>query len=320
MKKLLAILLALVVVGGAFAQVTTAISASGAVQFVDQGGWASFNKDGLGYNTLTFKGSDADGKWGFSVTDEDFITSAFEIRDWSAWYKGDFTKVIVGQIRNADIRLLGATGGNAANFAGTQRFFGVAGTGAGKYGMIVESTTLGALTLGLGLPILETKAQIADVACKTEIGAAYTIENVGKFIVLVRPDLVTTTNVVTNVGFTYTGMEGLTATVIGRYDIKAADDFRFNVGADYGKDKITGGFEFSAVSAAEFDWDVYAYGGYQVLDPLAATLEATYASDESYSVNLNVEWDHGNGMTCGADIGYNGELTNDLYVGYSISL
>ncbi len=60
MKKLIVLLLAFAMVGAVSAQVTTAVALSGGITLVNDAGQSAFARDGSGYDTITFKGSEKD--------------------------------------------------------------------------------------------------------------------------------------------------------------------------------------------------------------------------------------------------------------------
>ncbi|MCE1159017.1 MAG: hypothetical protein LWX10_09830, partial [Spirochaetia bacterium] len=88
MKKLIVLLLALAMVGAVSAQVTTAVGLYGEITLVDEAGQGVFTPWGNGYDTLTLKAQDKDGKYGFSLTDQNLLDGSFDtLRDWTVWGK-----------------------------------------------------------------------------------------------------------------------------------------------------------------------------------------------------------------------------------------
>lgn len=337
MKKLLAILLALVVVGGAFAQVTTAISLSGQVTLYDQDGVTTFARDGADYDVVTFKAADADGKYGFSISDNNFIDGIGVPRDWNVWAKGKYTKVILGNLRNGDFRTLLTEGD--VGVGSTNRIT--------NYGVLVESLPMGGLTLGVNIPSPEAGADFADVIKNVDIGAKYDLEGFGSFTALVQlsnADAInatlgtkydrdgvaaTTTDVAfdalfLNFGVTYTGVENLTVNGVFKF-VKSenldASDIYFGLGGYYTMDKLYAYAEFAGINRDEFTWDTSVAGVYTIMDPMTAKLNVTYNSDNDYGVYGTLGYDYGNGLSSEIALGYGSadDFTYSTSLYYSVA-
>jgi hypothetical protein len=318
MKKLFAVLLALCVAAGAFAQV--AIGASGSVIVVDQDGQAKFARDGSGYDLLSIKGADKDGKWGYTAVVDNFDKAGFLaytatadadlFRNWDAWYKIGDAKVILGKTRNGDIRLA-APNGWIGNYGSTSRFFG-----GGKYGVIAEYK-IDAITVALGLPINETAADTVDVLKKAEIGAKYSNDSITG-IGLVRLNLVDSSNEI-NFGVEYKGVENLDAYALGKATLASSTTVQFMVGGTYTMDKLVAGVEFEGKNTTSLVWDVAARGDYTVNDNITAIVEFDYYSDSTYLGYAKGVYDFGNNLNVYAKGGYDGGLVAELGLGYSVS-
>lgn len=315
MKKLFVLLLAFAVVGGAFAQVTTAIAASGNIKVLTKDATndnvSVFAPKGNGYDTITFKGTDKDGKFGFSITDQNWLADGFNaIRDWNAWYKGQWTKTIVGKLRNSDFRATLPNGLYANYLYGFDRISG--------YGALIETTTLGALTAGVNLAISDTAAPVADMLKKTDIGVKYAMEGTGTAYVFANLDLVAESNII-GLGFNFTGVENLTAAAIYYGTFASSSTHAFALGADYSMDKLGVAVEFDGKYASAFDGEIAAQVSYGVTEKMTAYVGGMYDFGGDYDAFGEIEYDYGNNMGSDFTIGYDGDLYYTLKLTYSVS-
>lgn len=310
MKKLIVLLLALAMVGAVSAQVTTSIGLYGEVTFINQAGNAVFTDYGAGWDTLTFKGSDKDSKYGFSATYNNVLDTATVfggVRDWNVWAKGKFTKVFLGKLRNADFRMTLPYWAGATVFGGTDRITG--------YGVLVETLPMNGLTFGVNLPIGTTADTLVNVLQKSDVGLKYDVKGFGTLIALANLDLVTPSNVV-NVGFKYTGMKNLTAVVIGQAKFDA-NTYKAGLGFAYsGIDKLAANLEAAVTSTAgTLAYSVWAQGKYSVTDQVSATVGGSYA-DTGYDAYAAVGYDYGNGLSSEAKVGFDGAVYGALTLYY----
>lgn len=327
MKKILVALLALAVLGGAFAQTFT-VGASGGITLIDQDGKASFNRDGSGSDLLTFKGADKDKKWAYSATINNFDSATFFpavsavpytgsalLRNWEASYTGAYTKVILGKVRNGDFRQTLASGW-LGNYGGaTDRTLNSA------YGVIIETTTLGALTAGVGLPISETATDAVNGTFKkTILGAKYAGEGF-KVIGLVEPDLNSGGTNIINVGGAYTGVAGLEVDALVKASLASSTTVAFGLGAYYTLDKLSAGVEVDGKSATTLNWEVVVNADYKVMDPLTANVRVTYDDSGAYLARAKATYDYGNNLTSSVEAGYSKALNlfYNVGLGYSVS-
>lgn len=338
MKKLFVLLLALsMVVGVAFAQVTTAISLSGGVKLIDQDTLSKFEQDGAGYDTLTFKATSADGTYGFSMTDENILGSdigstgsGIDVRDWNVWYKlfGGKAKVTFGALRNGDYRTT-LPNWEVDTFGGTDRI--------NVQGVLFQAYPVDGLSLGLGLPVSTTAKDTVDYTLKgVDIGAAYTIADIGKATVLVRlnesfdPDGTTgplvadTDATMINAGFSFTGVEGLTANLLGKYVTSTNySGTYFAAGAEYAvTEALTAMAEFGLKSVEDTtNWDIWARGKYVLTEMFYGYATFTINDASDYTVIATPGVDFGNGFSAELDIGYDSlkDFVYDVYLYYSIA-
>lgn len=311
MKKLIVLLLALAMVGAVSAQVTTSVALSGEVTLVDQAGNGVFTRYGNGYDTWTFKGSEKDGKYGFSMTDQNILDDgAFVLRDWTVWGKALGGKLSVGNLRNATFRLTLPFWASATIFGGTDRISG--------YGVLYESTAKNGLTFGVNLPYSTTSGAALNVLKKTDVGVKYDIAKVGTFIALANLDLVTPNNVV-NVGFKYTGAKDVTATVLGQGKFDA-NTYKASVGFAYtGVKKLAANLEGAFTSTAGVAaYSVWAQGAYDVTDVVTATVGGSYANT-GYDAYAAVGYDLGNGFSVDATVGFNSAVYALANLYYAVS-
>ncbi len=324
MKKLIVLLLAIAMVGAVSAQVTTAVSLYGQLNFLDQTGNAQFVQWGSGYDLLTFKASDKDSKYGISATIDGFLDKSYldginslattptypKFRDWNFWWKGQYTKVILGNNRNADFRTTLPYWAGVDVFGGTDRTTG--------WGVLVETLPMNGLTLGVNLPISTTAATTVSVLKSTDVGLKYDMKGVGTFAALVNLDLNTPNNVA-NLGFKYTGMKNLIAVVIGQLKFDA-NTYKGAAGFQYtGIDKLTANLEAGYVSTAGVGtYSVWGQGTYSLTDKLSASVGASYASS-GYDVYGNVDYAYGNGLTSEVSVGFNSAVYYALTLYYAVS-
>lgn len=329
MKKLIVLLLAFAMVGAVSAQVTTAVSLSGQVDLVKEDGKGQFVQWGSGYDLLTFKATEKDGKYGISATIDGFLDNSYldgidaaaavptftnvlpQFRDWNFFGKGKFTKVFVGKLRNADFRTTLPYWPSYDVFGGTDRITG--------YGLLVETLPMNGLTLGVNLPYGLTAANTVDVLQNADIGAKYDIKDVGSFKALVNLDLVAPTANIVNLGFTFTGVKNLTAVAIGQLKLDA-NTYKAAVGVAYtGVDKLTVNVEGGFVdTAGVITYSAWGQGAYDLSDKLSATAGAFYGS-AGYDVYANVDYAYGNGLTSEVLVGFDSAFRAALTLYYTVS-
>jgi len=316
MKKAIVLLLALAVLGGAaFAQATVAVSLYGDVVLVNQDAEGVFERWGAGYDVITIKASKDN--YGFNISDQNVLDGAFpdaaSIRDWAVYYKvfEDKAKFTFGKLRDGTIRMTLPNWYYGANLGGTNRITG--------YGLLANAYPMDGLTLGLNLPYAETAAPVADVLQMADIGAKYVIADVGTLIALADLNLVAESNVI-NFGFTYSGMEALTATLLYKGTFAAAATHAFAVGVAYDvSEALNFGVEFDGAYTTELAWEVAAGAGYTISDTLYAGFKGFYDSDAAYDVDAWVGYDLGAGFTVEADAGFDGAFHGGLTAYYAVS-
>lgn len=312
MKKLIVLLLAFAMVGAVSAQVTTAIGLYGEVTVIDQAGQGVFTRYGNGSDTWTFKASDKDGKYGISLTDQNILDdSGFVVRDWNFWWKGQYTKVILGSLRNADFRMTVPYWAGATIFGGTDRITG--------YGVLIESLPKNGLTFGVNLPFGTTAANTVDVLKKADLGVKYDVKDLGTFVALFNADFVTPANVL-NLGGKITAVKNLTAVGIAQMKFDA-DTYKAALGFAYsGIDKLAANLEAAyTYTAGVSAFSVWAQGAYSVSDKLSATAGGSIANGGAYDVYAKLGYDYGNGLSSEAGVGFDGAFYGALKVYYSVA-
>ncbi len=334
MKKLIVLLLAFAMVGAVSAQVTTAIAASGEIDIIDQDLAGAFADDGAGYDTITFKATEKEGKFGISVTEDNYIDGIGAPRDWTTWYKGKFTKVSIGNLRNGDYRLTLPNWYTNYGLGGNDRISG--------YGMLIQATPAAGLSVGVNLPYPTAGEDTLDTFKKADLGVKYDIKDVGTAVAMANLNLVDGKTAV-NVGFKFTGMKDLTAVALFKYAQQAKDGATVASYADVtsaglafaysGVEKLAIGLEgtfttngqtttkaWSGVAA----YDVRAKAVYSVTDALSATLGGTYTTYArdgiDYDAFAQVAYDYGNGLSSEATVGFNGDFHAALVLYYGVSL
>ncbi len=309
MKKLIVLLLTIAMVGAVSAQVTTAVSLSGEVVLVDEAGKSVFKDYGGG---LTFKASDKDSKYGFSLTYADINVLNVAPRDWNFWWKGQYAKVILGNLRNGDFRTTLPNLAGATIFGGTDRIT--------AYGVLIENAApISGLTFGVNLPIGIAASKTLDVLQKADVGLKYKMEGIGTATVLVNADFVTP-NTVLNAGFTYTGIKDLTGVAIfqGKFNAKT---YKAALGLAYsGIDKLALNLEGAYTNTAGASaFSVWGQGAYNLTDKVSATVGGSVANGGAYDAYANLGYDFGNGLSSEVGGGYNGALYAAAKIYYSVS-
>ncbi len=311
MKKLIVLLLAFAMVGAVSAQVTTAVSLSGNVVVVDQAGKSVFAPNGNGYDTITLSAKEKDGKYGFSLTDQNLLDGSFDtIRDWTVWSQGDYVKASVGLLRNGTFRL-GQLYGGTKYLTWTDRITG--------YGLLVETKPMNGLTFGVNLPVPNVADTLVNVLQNVDVGAKYVMDKVLTGIVMLNLDTVAPAATVLNAGVKYIGIENLPITVLAKAQLNA-NDYRVAVGTDYtGVDKLDLFAEADVKFGAAFGWTVFAEGDYAVSDKLTAIVGGSVGDGITYDVYGEVDYACLPGMTGKAVVGFDGALYAQLKLGYSVS-
>jgi len=312
MKKLIVLLLTIAMVGAVSAQVTTAVSLSGEVVLVDEAGNSVFTDYGAGNDTLTFKASDKDSKYGFSLTYADINVLNVAPRDWNFWWKGQYAKVILGNLRNGDFRTTLPYWAGATIFGGTDRIT--------AYGVLIENAApISGLTFGVNLPIGIAASKTLDVLQKADVGLKYKMEGIGTATVLLNADFVTPSTVL-NAGFTYTGIKDLTGVAIfqGKFN---ANTYKAALGLAYsGIDKLALNLEGAYTNAAGASaFSVWGQGAYNLTDKVSATVGGSVANGGAYDAYANLGYDFGNGLSSEVGGGYNGALYAAAKIYYSVS-
>ncbi|HWR12714.1 MAG TPA: hypothetical protein VN445_12895 [Rectinemataceae bacterium] len=310
MKKLIVLLLAFAMVGAVSAQVTTAITLKGNVTIVDQAGNSVFAPKGNGYDTFTFSAKEKDGKYGFAMTDQNVLDGSFDtLRDWNVWAVGKFTKVIAGNLRNADFRLGQAYQGT--DYLGaTDRISG--------YGVLIETLPVNGLSFGVNLPIGTTAAQFTNVLQKADVGVKYTAKGFGTAFAMANLDLVTPATII-NAGVNYNAIAKLPITLLFKGQVNA-NDYRASIGTDFtGVDKLDLYVEADVKLGAAVGYTVFAEGDYAVTDKLTGIVGAKYG-DAGYDAYVEADYACLPGMTGIGVVGYDGALYAALKLYYEVAL
>lgn len=312
MKKAIVLLLALTIIGGAvFAQATVAVSLSGKVVLVNQDGEGMFAPNGSGYDLLTIKASKDN--YGFSIVDSNILNGFEAVRDWNVYYKmfDDMAKFTFGNLRDGAIRMT-LPNWYYGNFLGaTDRISG--------YGLLSNLYPMDGLNIGVNLPYGLTAEPVVDVLKKIDLGAKYVIADMGTLIALANLNLVTESNIF-NFGFTYSGMEALTATVLYKGTFATAATHAFAVGVAYDvMEALSVGVEFDGAYTTALAWEVAGGASYTVTEAISVDVVGMYADDASYDASATLTYDLGAGFELAGNAGYDGTFYAALTAGYSVS-
>lgn len=294
MKKTLAILLALVVVGGAaFAQDAKPALTFGA--YGDITATMAQNTDVTGYALYTetyFNYAAKD--MGFSATTvaSDDMFAAF--RNYSIWYKpADMVKIYAGKLRETgSVRLTSYIDGNG--FA--TRLANV------KTGILVNATPVSGLVLNAFVPVTGVAYDTDYAACN--FGGSYLIPDVANVIA----------------GYRLENKE-----LFAGVDVKAVKDLTLKVGYKYVDptstvfltaaktiDKLELGLDSNFVIASAFNYGAKVLAGYMVTDAIQLGVKASYDSGAD-------AWYDNNGLDANpfAQINF---AAGDIKVGFDYNL
>ncbi len=314
MKKLIVLLLTIAMVGAVSAQVTTSVKLSGGVTLVDQAGNASFNRDGSGTETLTFKAAEKDGKYGFSITYPDVLTlDATSVSGWNVYYVGDYVKYTLGyKLSNSTFR--------ASLDQYSKTSFGRLSGISDANGIFLQSTTLGDLIVGAFFPVTTAGGPTLDLLKGADAGVKYTIKNIG--FAQAYLNLATGANKV-GVGFTYNAIKGLTVAAVSEIGIDAKK-YSFGASANYGGiDKLTIHLQACDVYATTNSFEVYGQADYALLDNVSATGWGKFVSTGNVmKVGAFVDYSFANGLTLEGNGSYDfstSKLGADLTIYYGVS-
>jgi hypothetical protein len=297
------------------------VSLSGHVTLIDQDAKSAFVRDGAGYDVITVKASDKDGKYGFSLSDGDVIADGFsKIRDWNVWYTGAAGKVVLGNLRNSDFRML-LPYWNVAQFGAFDRIT--------SYGVLYETPTVKNLTFGVNFPAPTAATNTIDVLKKADLAAKYSDKNF-TWMVLANLDMVTPNNVVFG-GASYTGYKDLVLTGLAKGEFDNAN-YSLAGGVQYtGIDKLTLNVEGSYQTKMGY-YDVWGQAAYAVTDAISAKVGAYYGFFEGdptatpvildavdYDFYGALGYDLGNGLSAEASLGYNSAFHAAAKLYYGVS-
>ena len=344
----------------AHAQANLSVSLSGGIKIIDQDGRSAFYQDGAGYDMLTIKARNGAGTYGFSITDDNILskltylknadgatgtTNSFDIRDWNVWYRlwDGKVKVSAGILRNYDYRTT-LPNWYVSTYGGTDLI--------SAQGLLTQVYPVRGLSLGVFLPISAANQDFLTATIGgADVGASYSIPNVGIVKALVRfgqaysldinddkdetdDGEAVTDAVMINAGFTFTAVDGLVASVLGRIMRSEEADATFYyaaAGADWSvtpkwairseagfacRPEFSGDREASILGAF---WDVWTRVRYRITDRLYTHLSFRYAEDGDASVTGALGYTFGDGLSVSAHMGYDGDLLYNLYVYYELA-
>lgn len=312
MKKLIVLLMAVAMVAAVSAQVTTAVSLYGEVTVIDQDGNSVFTRYGNGYDLWTLKASDKDGKYGFSITDQNILDdSGLVVRDWNFWWKGQYTKVILGKLRNADFRYTLPYWSGDTLFGGTDRITG--------YGVLIEAPFKNGMTLGVNLPIGETATSTWTVVKKADLGFKYNIKDFGGIFALMNFEIPTNASIL-NAGFNYNASKCFNLVGITKMQFGAADTYQAALGAKYtGVKDLTVWAEGAYKYAAGVNsYSLWAQADYGLTDKLTATVGGAVKTG-GHNVYTKLGYDYGNGLSSEVGFGHDTAFYAAAKLYYSVS-
>jgi hypothetical protein len=330
MKKILVLLLALAMVGGAFAQVVVTVGASGSDYVIRSTAGASdpissLSPNGSGSDILTIKAADKDNKYGVLLQDRNlFSTAAFNMDAWNVWYDtGLGAKVTVGNLSGGSYTI-GLTNGFIGTYSPNDKVSG--------NGLLVESNTLGDLTVGLFMPQSGGKA-IDTTFMASSFGLGYVVKDMVSVSALVNLGLASGAATDVNVGFDGSfGVAGLDAYGFVDYSTATATGITFGVGGQFKQPEFRAGLEFEGNSATKLAYDVVANVRYYVMPTFFVQIRPMFYStsngmDGRYAVRALGNYALGNGLSVEVMGGYDAKpaataSASPIYyakLGYSVS-
>jgi len=286
MKKLFVLLLALAVVTGAFAQVTTSVTLSGAMYLENSRGDGEtvtyLAPDGSTYDTLKLKAS-KDDKFGFELYEKN-VLAAIAIDNWMVWYDVGFAKFSFGQL----------DGGSYVQYFNNGWIENYTPTDNIARGLLVESMDFGGLKLAAFIPgdaqpttgaTVQDFTDIRDYYKRSVLAASYTIEDMAKILFqynlgLTEEGVSDTSNV--NLGFDFTGVEMLDVYGWVNYDFTGSGALTGGIGGQYKTGTFRAGAEFEMQSADDvMAFDVVGNVRYYVMPTLFVQARVAYLNDKN---------------------------------------
>jgi len=317
MKKLLAVLLALLAIGGfAFAAPAVGLSLDGTVTLVDQNFQGSQSWDD---SYINFSAADPNGMYGIyfalgndkanaSTTADDYLY----INGWKA-YGYFFNKML--KVQTGNQRSTGYY--TASAYLGSSNGTYTLGNAAGDC-VLFEVAPMTGLTIAAQLPYTTTAQDMADIFAGSAVGVAYTIDKVG--VAKVYANL-TNWKPYFGYGFSFTGVENLSAVLYGKVDLTGTDAaVTADLSATYTVAEFTPEFEFKSTIAPDFAGTAYV-GVNWAKDALSAdidtsfsvapdfawggiTADAYYAFDNNFKLGVNVGYSEADGFTFSVPLTY----------------
>ena len=293
MKKLLAVLLALCVIGGAaFAQAKVAVGIDGTVTLIDQ-----TLKGGIGYynnsyvNGLAFSGSDADGIKGLSISLNGALVA--KTAPAVANYKGYWNffdkkvKLSIGDFSMNDYRgySIYADENNGKLGGGQVQQF------------LVQIYPATGLNIGVQLPYSMTSTEVATIAKKAAFGLQYAIDKVGQARAFVNLNAL---KPVIGASFDYTGTENAEALVWVKADI-GSSVYTGDLSGKYKMDALE--IQANGLFATDKSYGAKAKAVYTVNPNVAATLAGAFTSADGYDVSVDLSYDFLNGVSIDPTVG-----------------
>jgi len=289
MKKLLAVLLALAVVGGfAFAQGKVSVGLDGTYTLINQDiqGVAGYNGN-TGATDLSIAGSDEKGTKGVDlhIGDAAVTAGAFAVDEFDAWFKmfNDVVTLKFGNWSNCDFETSGPF----------KYDFGYLGA---SNKLEVQVYPVAGLTVYADLAYTKNATDLVNILEDTDLYASYAIDKVGKVTAWALLDLVNDSNEFGG-AFKFTGVENLSATVSVDY----ATALNLGVWASYTVGAFTPKVEFDLVGTA---WNAYAYCKYTANANISAAVTGYFDSTNAYFASASATYAFGNGVSIGASAKY----------------
>jgi len=298
MKKTLAILLALVAVGGfAFAQGKVVVGIDGITTLIDQtydSTTAYCNNTSV--NGLAFSAVDAANVKGASISfNESFNLNALTVANYKGYWNffDNKAKVSIGNFSMSDYR-------GSSLYQGKNN--GKLGGGQIEQVML-QAYPVAGLSIGVQLPYAQASKPVETILKTSAFGVSYAIDKVGSARAFVNLGIPTDTTTV-GASFEYTGTDKLDVLAWYKNVITSSMDNSADISATYSIDKLSLSAEGLMDYATALTYTVWGKAAYAVNDNIAPYAVVSYDSAKGIDVCGSVPYDFLNGVTLEGNLGY----------------
>jgi len=298
MKKTLAILLALVAIGGfAFAQGKVVVGIDGKTTLIDQtydSATAYCNNSSV--NGLAFSAVDAANVKGASISfNESFNLGALTVANYKGYWNffDNKAKVSIGNFSMSDYRTSALMSADNGKLGGGQ-----------IEQVMLQAYPVAGLSLGVQLPYAQTAKPVETILKTSAFGASYAIDKVGTAKAYVNLGLENVRAMTIGAGFDYTGTDKLE--VVALYEGVKTTSLanKADISATYSMDKLSLAAEGLMNYTTDLTYTVMGEVAYAVNANIAPAVDVSFDSVTGIDVSGTVPYDFLNGVTLKGIIGY----------------